>query len=69
MVKRWCVRLTIVGEIVSGASCLIKSKDHLVGGAADGGSGAPDPCGEGQHADGRTLDRPVFGSLADLLGG
>ena len=71
MVKRLCVRLTIVGALVSGASCLINVKDSLLRGAA-GGRGTPGPCGERLLADGRLLDRLIFGSPAvlavDLLG-
>jgi len=72
MVKRWFVRLTIVGTLASGASCLISVKDYPLRGVAVGGRGAPGPRGEGLLADGRLLGRLIFGSpavlAADLLG-
>ena len=49
MVKRWCVRLTIVGALVSGASCLISVKDYplehgdTVDGGGDSGSSSDGP--------------------------
>ncbi|HEY5376293.1 MAG TPA: hypothetical protein VIK01_21580 [Polyangiaceae bacterium] len=71
MVKRWFVRFTIVGTLVSGASCLISVKDYQLRGAA-GGSETPGPWSERLLADGAVLDRPIFGSYSvlavDLLG-
>jgi len=72
MVKRWFLRLTIVGALSSGASCLISVKDYplergnAVGGGGDSGSSGDGPlAGEaGEESAGDSEG----GAVSDTLG-